>query len=193
MPPKNAGIYVIVMLKLAFCYSGTSGQEHFSCGPRTVAIAKRLLDRQPIEKESIINAFDGNVSGDHSLQDLNRALEKLGLQSRFIRLHPDDPGFSTEPTIITISLPESPAHFVIVYGRDLQAAQVIDYPHSPRFIPLEELSEIWNGEGLEISSQSSGIDVPFFAQLAFLVASGTLLAFSLVPRFARWRGKRVIS
>ena len=170
------------LLLIAFLYSSEvrawQQEKRIACGPRVVSIAKRIIDGREIDPIELDRAFHGALDGSHSLEDLADAAKAMGLNAKFVDLDPRNPGLSREPTLVPITRNGIPSsHFVVVFGRDEQIVQVIDYPRPPVFFELREFAEVWNGKGIVISAATSRVnawisDFPNLFQLVLICVSG---------------------
>ena len=177
------------LLLIVFLYSSElrawQQEKRIACGPRVVSIAKRIIDGREIDPIELDRAFHGALDGSHSLEDLADAAKAMGLNAKFVDLDPRNPGLSREPTLVPITRNGIPSsHFVVVFGRDEQIVQVIDYPRPPVFFELREFAEVWNGEGIVISAATSRVnawisDFPNLFQLVLICVSGHVALVSL--------------
>lgn len=171
----------ICVLLIAFLYSSElrawQQDKRIACGPRVVSIAKRIIDGREIDLIELDRAFQGALDGSHSLTELADAAKAMGLNAKFVDLNPRNPGLSREPTLVPITRNGIPSsHFVVVFGRDEQIVQVIDYPRPPVFVELSEFAEVWNGEAIVISAAPSRFnawmsDFPNLFQLVLICVS----------------------
>ena len=133
-----------------------------SCGPATVMLAARLVDR-PCSDTELSNSFQGCLDGEHSLQQLWDVVQSLGLIAREVSGNDVHRQLSRTPTIVPIrSVPtdEKTTHFVILYGRTDQGIQLLDPPYLPRFVTRESLDKYWDGTGFYVSNPDAETMLP---------------------------------
>jgi len=129
------------------------GDPEMSCAPHAVAVACALLGRQ-IDDDELSAAFGGRLEGPHSFDDLRGALCNLGHKTSLVVLDARDPQLASLPLIIAIARPtvrDMPYHFVVLYRRKGDVAQVLDYPHAPVWAQIVTLSGAWDGGGLYVA------------------------------------------
>ena len=122
------------------------------CGPVSLAVVARLLDRPGrIEEFAALAAADG--LGRTSLADLRIALERWGLSAVGLNTLPDGPLPHELPLILhlrgnhfAVAIPVTPTAFVF-----------IDPPNTPVVRSIEELSPIWEGNCLVVAKSEEDL------------------------------------
>lgn len=169
------------------CAAGNESGERngVSCGPRCVAIAALLCDDRQLSDAELATAFNGSLSGTHSLDDLKAAAQSLGYSTRLVRIDPKAPRLRPQPSIVLMDSPEhAENHFVVLYGSRDGKIQVVDFPHSARWLSAGELSGAWDGWALYIANDvmslwTVGDVVVRICDFLLLILSLCLLFFSV--------------
>jgi ABC-type bacteriocin/lantibiotic exporter with double-glycine peptidase domain len=127
-----------------------------ACGPATLSLAARLVGR-PVSRDNLQRAFGGRLSGAHSFSELQAATAALGLACVATRVDPRSPSLVPLPLIVAIrqgtraNATSGRYHFVILLGRTREGVQVLDPPHKPYLMTLDDCAERWDGAGLYVA------------------------------------------
>jgi ABC-type bacteriocin/lantibiotic exporter with double-glycine peptidase domain len=127
-----------------------AGEPDLSCGPRAVSIACRLLGVDV--SRALPNAFAGELQGEHSYRDLERALKRLGMHTRRVHVRGQNPQLAPLPLIAAIRKADDENHFVVLYGDLGDVIQLLDFPHDPVFVSSGELAQRWDGHGIYVAA-----------------------------------------
>jgi ABC-type bacteriocin/lantibiotic exporter with double-glycine peptidase domain len=187
----------VVALSVARCAPAEERRdEKLGCAARACYLAARLLHRE-IEDAEIRECFGERAGGSSSYEDIATALRRLGLSTRFARLDPGAPALALLPFIAIVrgsKDSKSPDHFLVLYGRNGNSVQVLDFPFPPRFVPCSVFARAWDGSGLYVARSDdalphSSFEYPWLPHVLAAAAAG-VVAVSVVFLV---RGRRIRS
>lgn len=130
-----------------------------ACAPRSLSVAAQLVGRGAARAD-LERAFDGRLDGRHSFGEIANAAARLGLAVQHVRLDGDCQLLARLPLIAAVResyASRRPDHFVVIFGRRDGELQLLDSPRPPRFIPIEEFLQQWDGDGLYIAASAQDL------------------------------------
>jgi len=128
--------------------SGELSRQDVACGPSSLAICVSLLQERNIPMPDLRLAFDEQLNGEHTYQQVADAAQKCGLVTQFVSHDTTRLAVGKLPLIAAIRKPNGHMHFIVLFGQRDNKIQVLDSPLPARWIDKNQLITVWNGDGL---------------------------------------------
>lgn len=154
-------MFPVLGLVLVFAHGpGEDAIADRRCGVNAVVLAARLCGTTITFEQAETQLADAGTLID--LASIQGVLAKHGLYCKGVRLSPQE--LPNLPAIIAIRrAPRLPRHYVVLYGVAEQKVQVIDYPLPPTWVGHDQLTKVWDGAALLVSSDARQLERHSFA------------------------------
>lgn len=160
------------------------------CGPLALQVCAVFLGRETSHDE--IGRLLPPDGSQRSLLELKRAAEDLGLETLALRWNRELPRTIRTPAILPVEMHSGHPHFLAMLGRRGEQVCLVDVPHAPHWIDVEELKTEWRwrGEALHLAT-----DAEMFEELRGAQTSSGVFrvvgfgALGLLVAVILWRGR----
>lgn len=147
----------VLLVPVPGAEAASGGRKHPHCGLYCIYSIAKMEGREVDFRDLVKPEYLGSSKGS-SLDELKQAAEDLGFSTLSLsRLTPDDLGNFTSPAILHVKSgydQKEYNHFMLFLGVKNGRAEILNPPNELTHMALADLSPLWDGNALVVSSEA---------------------------------------